>query len=206
MKILEIKSLAIPDIKVIRFARFTDPRGYFTETYRLSDFEALDFMKGLRFVQCNESFSKAGTLRGFHYQWEPAMGKLVRTVSGRMIDFVMDIRLGSPYFGKIIGYDMPAKPEQAENEWIWVPPGFAHGNCFTKPTTIQYFCTGQYNGAGEAGISPFSPDIDWSLCDKKIKGVFDRTRKGNLLMTDKDKNGFSVQAWKEDRRSGNFRI
>ena len=111
MKILDVKSLAIPDVKVIRFGRFGDHRGFFAEHFRKSDFMGhpqLDFMAGVEFSQCNESFSRPGTIRGLHFQWNPYMGKLVRTLSGRMTDMVLDIRKGSPTFGKIILYDMPA--------------------------------------------------------------------------------------------------
>ncbi|MGH2615077.1 MAG: dTDP-4-dehydrorhamnose 3,5-epimerase family protein, partial [Thermomicrobiales bacterium] len=74
MKITEVLDLAIPEVKVIRFARFADNRGYFSEQYRFSDFEsgeATPFMRGVRFVQANESFSRAGTVRGLHFQWNP---------------------------------------------------------------------------------------------------------------------------------------
>ena len=90
--------MAIRSIKILRFERFCDHRGYFTEHYRRSDFSKhpeMDFMKGVEFVQCNESYSKRGTLRGLHFQWNPYMGKLVRTISGRMLDIVLDIRKGS---------------------------------------------------------------------------------------------------------------
>ncbi len=204
MKIIEIKSLAIPDVKVLRFARFPDHRGYFTESFRRNDFNGIDFLKDLEFFQSNESFSKKGTIRGIHFQFDPAMGKLVRTLSGRMIDMVMDIRKGSPTFGKIIACDMPASPDLDYGEWIWVPPGFAHGNFFNKPTLIEYYCTAQYNPNGEAGISPLSPDIDWSLCDQKLKKFFDGIVRKGALMTDKDKNGFSLKAWSEDPRSNHF--
>ena len=204
MKIIEIKSLAIPDVKVIRFGKFPDHRGYFTESFRRNDFNAIDFLKGLEFFQSNESYSKKGTIRGIHFQFDPAMGKLVRTLSGCMIDMVMDIRKGSPTFGKIIAYEMPASPDLDYGEWIWVPPGFAHGNYFNKPTLIEYYCTAQYNPNGEAGISPLSPDIDWSLCDKKLKKIFDGIVSKGALMTDKDKNGFSLKAWNEDSRSNHF--
>ena len=104
MKLVEVKSLAIPEVKVLRFARFRDHRGYFTETYRRSDFQnhpALDCFSGVDFVQVNESFSRRGVVRGLHFQWSPYVGKLVRTVHGRMIDLVLDIRHGSPTCGKI---------------------------------------------------------------------------------------------------------
>ena len=207
MKLCEVNPLQIDAIKVIRFARFCDHRGYFTEHYRKSDFANhpdMSFMKGVEFVQCNESYSKKGTVRGLHFQWNPYMGKLVRTISGRMVDMVLDIRKASPTFGKIILYDMPANNKTDYSEWIWVPPGFAHGNFFPEDTTIEYFCSGEYSPGCEAGISPLAQDIDWSLCDKNLKKLYDKIVPTTSLITDKDKNGFSVSGWKTDERSNNF--
>ena len=167
MKILEVRTLPVPEIKVIRFGRFRDERGYFTEPYRRSDVDAIrtEFLAGLSFPQVNESCSRAGVVRGLHFQWNPFMGKLVRTISGRMVDLVLDIRLDSPTLGKIVAYDMPASREADCSEWIWVPPGFAHGNLFTEETIIEYFCTGEYSPGNEAAVSPLAADLDWSLCE-----------------------------------------
>jgi dTDP-4-dehydrorhamnose 3,5-epimerase len=207
MKVLEVKALQISDVKVIRFARFCDHRGYFTEHYRKSDFANhpdTGFMKRVEFLQCNESYSEKGTVRGLHFQWNPYMGKLVRTLSGRMVDMVLDIRKGSPTFGRIVLYNMPAKADADYDEWIWVPPGFAHGNFFTEPTMIEYFCSGEYSPGCEAGISPLAKDIDWSLCDEGLKKLYDGIVPTTVLITDKDKNGFSVGGWEKDERSNNF--
>jgi dTDP-4-dehydrorhamnose 3,5-epimerase len=163
MRILDVKSLAIPDVKIIRYARFADHRGFFAEHFRKSDFitlPQLDFLSGIEFFQCNESYSKPGTVRGLHFQWNPYMGKLVRTLSGRMVDLVMDIRKGSPTFGKILAYAMPANPTADFCEWIWVPVGFAHGNFFQDLTHIEYFCSGEYSPGCEAGVTPIAADID----------------------------------------------
>ncbi len=195
VRILDVKNLVVPEIRVIRFARFQDHRGYFAEHFRRSDFDGLPFMKGVRFRQANESFSRPGTIRGLHFQWNPYMGKLVRTLSGRMVDLVLDIRRGSPTFAKILAYDMPATPEREFAEWIWVPPGFAHGNFFTEQTLIEYFCSGEYSPGCEAGISPMAPDIDWSLCDPQLKELFDGIRTGGGLMTEKDRNGYALASW-----------
>ena len=114
MKIINVEGLAIEAVKVITFARFTDVRGYFTETYRKTDFLAradLGSLQDVSFVQCNESYSRAGTIRGLHFQWNPYMGKLVRTIQGRMLDLVLDIRKGSPTFGYMIAHDMPSNQE-----------------------------------------------------------------------------------------------
>ena len=207
MKLLGVKTLEITAVKAIRFARFCDHRGYFTEQYRRSDFTnhpEMGFMKGVEFVQCNESYSRKGTVRGLHFQWNPYMGKLVRTLSGRMIDMVLDIRKDSPTFGKLIAYDMPSNHEADYNEWIWVGPGFAHGNFFPEDTLIEYFCSGEYSPGCQAGISPLADDIDWSLCDVKLKALFDEIAHETSLITDKDRDGLTVEAWENDERSGNF--
>ncbi len=207
MKIIAVEQLEIPEIKVIRFARFRDQRGYFTEHFRKGDLLAnplTSFMRGVEFVQTNESFSKAGTVRGLHFQWNPYMGKLVRTVQGHMVDLVLDIRKGSPSFGKAIAYDMPSSRSEDFNEWIWVPPGFAHGNVFLEDTAIEYFCSGEYSPGNEAGISPLAKDIDWSLCPQDLRETFREIAYSTQLITDKDRDGLSVSAWESDERSENF--
>ena len=208
MKILSVKTLALPEIKVVQFALFKDHRGYFTEPYRKSDLTThpdLPFSKSGDFVQENESFSKSHTLRGLHFQWNPFMGKMVRTLFGHMIDIVMDIRLGSPNYGKAILYDMPRSVDADMGEWIWAPPGFAHGNLFLEPTAIEYLCTGEYSQGCEAGISPLSPDIDWSLAEVGLKAELDKNiASEELLISDKDRLGLSVKDWSADARSSNF--
>jgi dTDP-4-dehydrorhamnose 3,5-epimerase len=207
MKILTVKQLAIQEIRVIRFARFCDQRGYFTEHFRQSDFQTnplTPFMERVEFVQTNESFSRSQTVRGLHFQWDPYMGKLVRTLHGHMVDLILDIRKGSPSFGKAIAYDMPSNQSEDFNEWIWVPPGFAHGNMFLEDTSIEYFCSGEYSPGNEAGISPLAEDIDWSLCDPDLRETFHEIASSTRLITDKDRNGLSVSAWEKDERSDNF--
>ncbi len=203
MKILEVKNLAIEDVKVIKYARFSDHRGYFTETFRKSDFQKLNIFKNVEFIQSNESYSKKGVIRGLHFQWNPYMGKLIRTLRGRMVDMVMDIRKGSKTFGKIIAYDMPADTESDFGEWIWVPVGFAHGNFFPEDSQIEYYCSGDWSPKCEAGISPLAKDIDWSLCDPELKAIFDGMAKGALI-TDKDRNGCTLKEWSDRKDSDNF--
>jgi dTDP-4-dehydrorhamnose 3,5-epimerase len=207
VKILAVNQLEIPEIKTIRFARFCDQRGYFTEHFRQSDLQTnplTSFLEGVEFVQTNESFSKARTVRGLHFQWDPYMGKLVRTLHGHMVDLILDIRRGSPNFGKAIAYDMPSNRSEDFNEWIWAPPGFAHGNVFLEDTSIEYFCSGEYSPGNEAGISPLAEDIDWSLCDQNLRETFREIASRTPLITDKDKNGLSVSTWERDERSRNF--
>jgi len=208
LKILSVHDLAIPDIKVIRFARFCDQRGYFAEHFRRSNLHnnpLIPFLNGVEFVQANESFSRKGTVRGLHFQWNPSMGKLVRTLHGHLIDLILDIRKGSPAFGKIIAYDMPANFQEAYQEWIWVPPGFAHGNLFPEDTSIEYLCSGEYNPGCEAGISPLADDIDWSLCEPALKERFASIAPTTTLITEKDRNGLTVSAWELDPRADYFR-
>ena len=205
MKIVGIEELVIPAVKVVKFARFCDHRGFFTEPFRQSQFiSELPFLKDVRFLQVNESYSKAGVIRGLHFQWNPYMGKLVRTIHGRMVDLFLDIRKDSPSYGKAAAYEISSNPEKDSAEWIWVPPGFAHGNYFTEDATIEYFCSGEYSPGCEAGISPLSADIDWSLCDSGLKQEFDKLLQNTSLMTEKDINGFSLSAWTKDERSENF--
>ena len=207
MKIISVTPLTIPDIKVIRFARFCDHRGYFTEPFRRSDLknhpETAEMFKDAEFVQMNESLSRSGVLRGLHFQWNPFMGKLVRTMAGHMVDIVLDIRKGSPTYGKGFMYDMPASLCADYCEWIWVPPGFAHGNYFMGDTVIEYFCSGEYSQGCEACIAPYAPDIDWSLCEEHLMSHF-RAMETTAVMTDKDRSGLSFATWNNDPRSENF--
>ncbi|MEZ5286821.1 MAG: dTDP-4-dehydrorhamnose 3,5-epimerase [Vicinamibacterales bacterium] len=194
-------------MKTLRFARFSDHRGHFTEPFRRSDIDQhaeLAFLRGVALPQMNESWSRAGVIRGLHFQWNPFMGKLVRTISGRMVDLFVDIRLGSPTFGKVAAHDMPSADEAPHNEWIWVPPGFAHGNFFTEASRIEYLCSGEYSPGCEAGLSPLAPDLDWSLCDPAIKAEFDALVASGAIISEKDTNGLTLAAWTADERSKQF--
>jgi len=208
MKILSVADLPLPGVKVIRFARFMDQRGYFTEPFRRSDFDSRSELASLRdraFVQANESYSRPDVVRGLHFQWKPFMGKLVRTLHGHMVDIVLDLRKGSPTLGKAVMHDMPSDAGADWSEWIWVPPGFAHGNYFPRESTIEYYCTGEYNQTGEAGVSPLSRDIDWSLCDRAQKARFDSLLANGAVISEKDREAASLQTWLSDPRSDHFR-
>ena len=204
MKISKIIEQPIPGVKLINFERFVDKRGFFTETFRVSDFiinELKIFPNGI--MQSNESYSNKNVLRGLHFQWNPNMGKLVRTITGHMVDLVLDLRKGSPTQGKIMAFDMPAKSTNNTSSWIWVPEGCAHGNFFLEDTYIEYFCSSSYNGECEAGVSPFAEDIDWSICDADLKNkVFEL--KDTFIATPKDINGLSVEEWLSRPEANNF--
>ena len=206
MKIKTIISHQIPGIKLIEFERYIDNRGFFTETYRTADFinnELKVFPNGI--MQSNESYSCKNVLRGLHFQWNPNMGKLVRTIAGHMVDLVLDLRKGSPTQGKIMAFDMPANSTHDSSSWIWIPEGCAHGNYFLDNTYIEYFCSGSYNGDCEAGISPFAEDIDWTICDPKLKDQFFNL-KDKFIATPKDINGLSFNDWLSRKEAQNFTI
>ncbi len=210
MKILSVTPLALPEIRVVRFARFPDLRGYFTESFNQEDFSGhpgLSFLSEQRFVQSNESYSRAGTLRGLHFQWDPPQGKLVRTLHGQMIDIVVDIRRGSSNQGRGIMYDLTSDEDREYGEWIWVPPGFAHGTWFPRASRIEYLCSAAYNPGAEGAITPLSEDVDWSLCDTTLRAQF-RTFVASeaLLMSDKDRAGMSLSNWLTDSRAREFRV
>src|SRR3989344_578695 len=204
MKILEVKDLPLSGLKTLKFAKFKDERGYFCESFRVSDIENVNGFENFNFQQSNESFSRKNTIRGLHFQWSPKMGKLVRTITGHMIDIALDIRKGSPTFGKVLLLDMQQDNNDDFGQWIWLPPGFAHGNFFLEDTIIEYFCTVEYNPECEAAISPLSEDISWSMANSKLKKDFEKFKKSNLLISEKDKNGYSLQAWSKSRYSKNF--
>lgn len=207
MKILDVQPLRFPEVKIIRFERFRDDRGYFTETYRAKDMRersVFSFLSGVDFVQSNESFSRKGTVRGLHFQWDPPMGKLVRPIFGHMVDMFLDIRKDSPSFGKILAYDMPARQEAPWAEWIWVPPGFAHGNFFLEDSVIQYLCTAEYNPVAESGISPLSTDLDWSWCDANLKKSFENLVAASPLISAKDRAAVSLKGWTKHPLFSNF--
>lgn len=207
MKILEVKNLKIDGVKVIRFGRFSDNRGYFTETLRQSDVlenKELSFLKPYTFVQTNESFSKKGVVKGLHFQWQPPLAKLLRTISGHMVDMVLDIRKNSPTLGKIVLYNLPARQNEDYNEWIWLPPGMAHGSFFVEDSLNEYFFTANYNPQAEAGISPLAEDLDWSLCDPGLRAEFEELKKSEILISKKDKEGMALKSWLADNQSQNF--
>ena len=206
MNINNISNLQITGVKQIKFNRFIDQRGYFTETFRASDFinnELKVFPNGI--MQSNESFSQKNVLRGLHFQWNHNMGKLVRTITGHMIDLILDLRQGSPTQGKIMAFDIPANSSDSTSSWSWVPEGCAHGNYFLEDSYIEYLCSGAYNGECEAGLSPCAEDIDWSICDEGLKNTF-FDLKDSFIATPKDINGLLVKEWLSRPEANNFTI
>ena len=109
MKIIEKNNHPhFSDIKIIRFDKFMDERGYFTEHFKKSD---IDNICNLNILQCNQSFSYKNVIRGLHFQWNNKMGKLIRVISGKLLDLFLDIRIGSPTYGHIGTYELNSKKE-----------------------------------------------------------------------------------------------
>jgi len=190
---LRVASVApFEGVKLVKYGRFDDERGYFAEPFRASQ---MADVVGAPIVQMNESLSHAGVLRGLHFQWAPFMGKLVRVIDGYMVDIVCDIRVNSPTYGVVQMVRM-----LPGSGWIWVPPGFAHGNAFPVRTRIQYLCTGEYSQETEACLSPLGTDLDWSLCDPAVLEVV----RACPTISMKDRDGYSAQEWLADERSMNF--
>jgi dTDP-4-dehydrorhamnose 3,5-epimerase len=146
---LDIRPLTHPDLKLIRAPRFSDPRGYFAETYVRRDFVAAGIAH--EFVQDNESLSQArGTVRGMHFQIPPfAQAKLIRVLAGRILDVCVDLRRSSPRYGQHVSVELSAET----GEQLFVPAGFAHGFCTLEPnTTVLYKVDAVYSAAHERGI------------------------------------------------------
>jgi dTDP-4-dehydrorhamnose 3,5-epimerase len=127
--------LSLEGLRIITPINHQDDRGYFSEIWH-------DDLNLPNFKQMNTSVSKVCTFRGLHYQWDKPQGKLIRLTKGRAIFFELDIRSYSPTFGKYEVINMDSK----NNEWLWVPAGFANG-FFTleQDTTIVYMCTERWS-------------------------------------------------------------
>jgi dTDP-4-dehydrorhamnose 3,5-epimerase len=173
---MKLISTKIKDLCLIQPAVFPDARGYFFESFQKEKFLKLGIDE--EFVQDNESMSQKGVLRGLHFQKPPfAQGKLVRVVKGAVLDVAVDIRKGSPTYGKWI-----AEVISAENKlMVWIPVGFAHGFLTLEDDTIfQYKCTNYYNKESEGGIIWNDPDlnINWGIKDPLVS---EKDLKGGLF-------------------------
>lgn len=154
--------LEIPGLKLIKPKIFRDERGFFLETFKASEFSRSGIDEV--WVQDNHSMSKKGVLRGLHYQLEPmAQGKLVRVVKGAAFDVAVDIRRGSPTFGKWYGVVL----SEENGYMLWIPPGFAHGFLALEDEThLVYKVSGaEYSPSHERAIRWNDPEIgiDWPI-------------------------------------------
>jgi dTDP-4-dehydrorhamnose 3,5-epimerase len=157
---LRVIPTALPEVLVIEPDVYRDARGFFLETYRSDRYSASGI--DVTFVQDNHSRSIEGTLRGLHLQVSRPQAKLVRVIVGAIYDVAVDVRRGSPTFGRWVSVELTA----ASFKQCYVPEGFAHGFAVLSPEAeIEYKCTELYDPAGEIGIAWNDPAlaIEWPV-------------------------------------------
>jgi dTDP-4-dehydrorhamnose 3,5-epimerase len=164
---MDIRQFDIPDVKLIVPKRFTDTRGYFSETWSDQSFRRT--IANVVFLQDNQSVTaKKGTLRGLHFQKPPfAQGKLVRVVHGSILDVAVDIRQGSPTYRQHIAVKLDA----SEGAQLWIPTGFLHGFCTLEDATeVFYKVTAYYSANHDAGVVWNDPTlgIDWPVDPESV--------------------------------------
>ena len=159
---MNIVKTAIPDVLILEPKVFGDNRGYFFESFNDREFAektGLDVV----FVQDNESQSRYGVLRGLHFQRPPfSQSKLLRCVKGRVLDVAVDIRKGSPSYGKHVAVEL----SEENHRQVFVPKGFAHGFCVLSDVAVcQYKCDAFYVPEADGGINIMDPSlgIDWGI-------------------------------------------
>jgi dTDP-4-dehydrorhamnose 3,5-epimerase len=172
---MQITPLEIGDVKLVEAKRFDDARGFFSEVYKRSAFAEAGL--AVEFVQDNHSRSaRAGTVRGLHFQLPPfAQTKLVRVTRGRILDVAVDVRRGSPTFGRHVAVEL------SEANWLQllVPVGFAHGYCTLEPDTeVLYKVSAAYAPQCDAGILWNDPDL----------GIAWPVDAASALVSDKDRD------------------
>ncbi len=158
---MEFIKTRLDDVTIIKPKVFTDSRGYFFESYSKREFD--EKIRPVDFVQDNESMSGYGVIRGLHFQKPPfSQSKLVRCVKGRVLDVAVDIRKGSPTYGKHFSIEL----SEDNHLMFFVPRGFAHGFAvLSEMAVFQYKCDNYYNPESEGGISiaDTSLEIDWHI-------------------------------------------
>jgi len=179
-------STDIEDVLLIETTLYHDGRGYFAELFKEETF----LKAGLKasFVQDNFSFSHHRVLRGLHYQLEPhAQGKLVTVLHGEIFDCAVDIRIGSPTYGKWFGVNLSAEMGLL----LYVPPGFAHGFCvLSNSAVVLYKVTSPYNPSAERGIVWNDPGIgiEWPIHDPILS-----SKDAQLPLLREGENNFSYR-------------
>lgn len=177
---MRIEKTYLDDVIVIHSKIIGDERGFFMEAWRRDEFKSAGL--DLDFVQDNHSRSRINTVRGLHFQWEPAMGKLMRVTRGKAFLVAVDIRKNSTNLGKWIGFEV----SEDDKRQIWAPAGFARGfAALSEIVDIQYKCTGTYNNKCESGILWNDPKVG-------IKWPIE-----NPLLSDKDTKAQTLDKWLE---------
>lgn len=162
---MEVRPLSLPGLLELIPRKFKDERGYFFESY--NEKQLANFGITEKFVQDNQSFSSQGVIRGLHFQKPPfAQAKLVRVVTGKALDVVVDIRKGSPTFGQKESVLLDSEL----NNMLYVPEGFAHGFAALTDCIFQYKCSSVYDKDSESGLLYNDPtlNIDWMVTNSVI--------------------------------------
>lgn len=172
---MKVTATSLPGVLLIEPKVFQDPRGYFMESYHQTRYSE----SGLppRFVQDNVSYSSKGILRGLHFQNPCPQGKLISVLQGEIFDVALDIRVGSPHFGKWTGVALNSE----NHHQLWVPEGFAHGFMVTSDKAlVSYKCTELYAPQHELSILWNDPmiGIEWPKISPSLSG---KDEKGLLL-------------------------
>ena len=158
---MEFKETEIKGVFILEPRVFKDPRGYFFESFSKREFDAS--VAKVDFVQDNESCSSKGVIRGLHFQKPPySQSKLVRCVRGRVLDVAVDLRKGSPTYGKHVAVEL----SEDNHRQFFIPKGFAHGFAVLSDVAVfQYKCDEYYHPESEGGIDPFDPTlgIPWQV-------------------------------------------
>ncbi len=157
---IQVTPAAIPEVLVIDPALYGDARGYFLEVWHQVSYK--DFGMPLNFVQDNVSRSQHGILRGLHLQHPFGQGKLVHVLEGEVFDVAVDVRLGSPTFGRWVGECLSGE----NHRQLYIPAGFAHGFCVISPhALVAYKVTELYHQETELGIAWNDPDlgVEWPI-------------------------------------------
>ena len=157
---MKVSPTTLPEVLLIEPKVFGDERGFFLESFQQQRYSDAGIEKA--FVQDNLSSSEKGVLRGLHLQHPNGQGKLVQVISGSVIDVAVDVRVGSPNFGKHVAVEL----NQSNHHQLYIPPGFAHGFLVTSPTAIfHYKCTALYDPESEISIIWNDRDIgiSWGI-------------------------------------------
>ena len=168
-----VETCEIEGLKVITPTAFGDQRGYFMESYQANDFKEMGI--DTVFVQDNQSSSTKGVLRGMHYQINYPQDKLVRVISGEVYDAVVDLRKGSPTYGKSFGVVLSAE----NRKQLFIPKGFAHGFLVLSDTAEFFYKVSDfYHPNDEGGLVWNDPEvgIDWPVKDEALLNIIERDR------------------------------
>lgn len=166
--------------RIFERKKYKDNRGFFVESCPAF----VDSELGIKFVQDNLSFSKRGVIRGLHYQWKDPMGKLISVVKGSIVDYIVDVRVGSETYGESFAFELSDRNDLM----LWIPPGFAHGFEALEDSYVLYKCSSKYNSEAEGSINIFDKNISISL----------RTPKECIIMSKRDLEAISFEDYCKD--------